>query len=154
MGGRLFLSGSQTLLLRMPSMATSRMSSFPSQTQSRVNKYMLNICESYGSQSGASSLQTNCTRYFHISSDKQKRRNCAMWIAQWSFLYYSFSWKGEGPPVCSARDKRLTIEHFLFTCSDFIQRRESHFTANHHVYYFKKYHWKIFFNFLKKINIF
>ena len=27
--------------------------------------------------------------------------------------------------MCSARDKRLTIEHFLFTCSDFIQRRES-----------------------------
>ena len=45
------------------------------------------------------------------------------------FLTHSFLLKGEEPPMCIGRDKHLTIEHILFTCSDFIQIRESHFTA-------------------------
>ena len=32
-------------------------------------------------------------------------------------------------PVCVGCDKRLTIEHILLTGSDFIEIRESHFTA-------------------------
>ena len=31
--------------------------------------------------------------------------------------------------MCIGRDKRLTIEHILLTCSDFIEMRESYFTA-------------------------
>ena len=31
--------------------------------------------------------------------------------------------------MCIGCDKRLTIEHILLTCSDFIEIRESHFTA-------------------------
>ena len=46
-----------------------------------------------------------------------------------SFLTHSFLLKGEEPPVCIGCDKRLTIEHILLTCSDFIETRESHFTA-------------------------
>ena len=29
--------------------------------------------------------------------------------------------------MCTGCDKRLTIEHILHTCSDFIEIRESHF---------------------------
>ena len=46
-----------------------------------------------------------------------------------SFITHSFLLKGEEPPMCIACDKRLTIEHILLTCSDFIEMRESHFTA-------------------------
>ena len=31
--------------------------------------------------------------------------------------------------MCIGCDKRLTIEHILLTCSDFIEIRESHLTA-------------------------
>ena len=31
--------------------------------------------------------------------------------------------------MCIRCDKRLTIEHILLTCSDFIEIRERHFTA-------------------------
>ena len=31
--------------------------------------------------------------------------------------------------MCIGCDKRLTIEHILLICSDFIEIRESHFTA-------------------------
>ena len=47
-----------------------------------------------------------------------------------SFLTHSFLLKGEEPPMCIGCDKRLTIEHILLTCSDFIETRESHFTAS------------------------
>ena len=46
-----------------------------------------------------------------------------------SFITHSFLLKGEELPVCIGCDKRLTIEHILLTCSDFIEIRESHFTA-------------------------
>ena len=46
-----------------------------------------------------------------------------------SFITHSFLLKGEEPPVCIGCDKRFTIEHILLTCSDFIETRESHFTA-------------------------
>ena len=46
-----------------------------------------------------------------------------------SFITHSFLLKGEEPPVCIGCDKRLTVEHILLTCSDFIEIRESHFTA-------------------------
>ena len=31
--------------------------------------------------------------------------------------------------MCIVCDQHLTIEHILLTCSDFIEMRESHFTA-------------------------
>ena len=46
-----------------------------------------------------------------------------------SYVTHSFLLKGEEPPMCIACDKRLTMEHILLTCSDFIKIRESHFTA-------------------------
>ena len=36
---------------------------------------------------------------------------------------------GEEPPVCIGCDELLTTEHILLTCSDLIEIRESHFTA-------------------------
>ena len=46
-----------------------------------------------------------------------------------SFITHSFLLKGEDPPDCIGCDKRLTIGHILLTCLDFIEIRESHFTA-------------------------
>ena len=46
-----------------------------------------------------------------------------------SFITHSFLLKGEEPPMYIGCDKRLTIEHILLTCLDFIEIRESQFTA-------------------------
>ena len=46
-----------------------------------------------------------------------------------SFITHSFLLKGEEPPVCIGCDELLTIQHILLTCSDFIEIRKSHFTA-------------------------
>ena len=51
-------------------------------------------------------------------------------------------------------EKRLTIEHILLTCSDFIEMRESHFTAKSLRMLFKDISLGKIFNFLKEINIF
>ena len=41
-----------------------------------------------------------------------------------SFITHSYLLKGEEPPMCIGCDKRLTVEHILLTCSDFIEIRE------------------------------
>ena len=46
-----------------------------------------------------------------------------------SFITHPFLLKGEEAPMCVGCDERLTIKHILLTCSDFIEVRESHFTA-------------------------
>ena len=56
--------------------------------------------------------------------------------------------------MCIGRDKRLTIEHILLTCSNFIEIRESHFTAKSLRMLFKYISPEKIFNFLKAINIF
>ena len=56
--------------------------------------------------------------------------------------------------MCIGCDKRLTIEHILLTCSDFIEIRESHFTAKSLRVLFKDISPEKIFNFLKEINIF
>ena len=47
----------------------------------------------------------------------------------YSFITHSFLLKGEQQPVCIGCDELLTIEHILLTCSDLIEIRENHFTA-------------------------
>ena len=71
-----------------------------------------------------------------------------------SFLTHSFLLKGEEPPVCIGCDKHLTIEHILLTCLDFIEIRESHFTAQSLRMLFQDISSEKIFNFLKEINIF
>ena len=71
-----------------------------------------------------------------------------------SFLTHSFLLKGEEPPVCIRCDKCLTIEHILLSCSDFIEIRESHFTAKLLRMLFQDISPEKSFNFLKEINIF
>ena len=65
-----------------------------------------------------------------------------------SFFTCSFLLKGEEPPVCIGCDKRLTIEHVSLTCLDFIEIRESHFTAKS-LHMFKDISPEKIFNFLK-----
>ena len=56
--------------------------------------------------------------------------------------------------MCIGCDKRLTIEHILLTCSDFIEIRESHVTAKSLRMLFQDISPEKIFNFLKEINIF
>ena len=71
-----------------------------------------------------------------------------------SFITHSFLLKGEEPPMCIERDKRLTIGHTLLTCSDFIEIRGSHFTAKSLRMLFEDISPEKIFNVLKEINIF
>ena len=72
-----------------------------------------------------------------------------------SFLTHSFLLKGEEPPMCIGCDKRHVFNHrAYFTCSDFIEIRESHFTAKSLRMLFKDISPEKIFNFLKEINIF
>ena len=69
-----------------------------------------------------------------------------------SVLTHSFLLKGEEPPVCIRCDKRLTIEHILLTCSDFIEIRQSHFTAKSlHMVISRYFTWEEFQLFEKSI---
>ena len=71
-----------------------------------------------------------------------------------SFITHSFLLKGEELPVCIGCDELLTYEHILLTCSDFIEIRESHFTAQSQCVLFQEISPEKIFNFLKEINIF
>ena len=71
-----------------------------------------------------------------------------------SFITHSFLLKGKELPVCIGCDKRLTIEHILLTCSDFIEIRESHFTAKSLHILFQDILPEKIFNSLKEINMF
>ena len=51
-------------------------------------------------------------------------------------------------------DKRLTTEHILLTCSDYIEIRESHFTAKSLRMFFQDISPEKIFNLLKEINSF
>ena len=85
----------------------------------------------------------------------QFKINCSGIKIDWgSFITHSFLLKGEEPPMCIGCDKRLTIEHILLTCSDFIEIRESHFTAKSLRMLFQDILPEKIFNFLKEINIF
>ena len=56
--------------------------------------------------------------------------------------------------MCFGCDQHLTIKHILLTCSDFIEMRESHFTAQSLRVLFQDISLEKIFNFLKEINIF
>ena len=68
-----------------------------------------------------------------------------------SFVTHSFLLKGEEPPMCIGYVQHLTI---LLTCSDFIEMRKSHFTAQSLRMLFQDILPEKIFNFLKEINIF
>ena len=51
-------------------------------------------------------------------------------------------------------DQHLTVKHILLTCSDFIEMRESHFTAKSLRMLFQDIPPEKIFNFSKEINIF
>ena len=56
--------------------------------------------------------------------------------------------------MCIGCDELLTIEHILLTCSDHIEIRESHFTAQSLRVFFQEISPEEIFNILKEINIF
>ena len=56
--------------------------------------------------------------------------------------------------MCIGCDQDLSIEHILLTCMDFIEIRESHFTANSLRMLFQDISPRDDFYFLEEINIF
>ena len=58
------------------------------------------------------------------------------------------------PPVYIGCNERLSIEHILITCSDFMETKESYFTAQSLRVLFQEMSLEKIFNFLKEINIF
>ena len=105
----------QILQLRMPLMATSRLSSsilrpmwqsewdeFPENKLHKVFP-VLNEC-------------IVCPR-----TNRKEEAGMARLHIDHSFITHSFLLKGEESPVCIGCDNRLTIEHILLTCSDFIE---------------------------------
>ena len=71
-----------------------------------------------------------------------------------SFITHFFSLKREEPPVCIGCNERLSTEHILITCSDFMETKESYFTAQSLRVLFQEMSLEKIFNFLKEINIF
>ena len=55
--------------------------------------------------------------------------------------------------MCIGCDELLTIKHILLTCSDLIQIRETHFTAQSLRVLFQEISPEKILNFLKEINI-
>ena len=56
--------------------------------------------------------------------------------------------------MCIGCDELLTIAHILLTCSDLIEIREGHFTAQSPHVLFQEISPEKIFNVLKEINIF
>ena len=56
--------------------------------------------------------------------------------------------------MCIGCNERLTVCHNLLTCSEFIEIRESHFTAKSLRMLFQDILPEKIFNFLKEINMF
>ena len=71
-----------------------------------------------------------------------------------SFITHSFLLKGEESPMCIGCDELLTIKHVLLTCSDLIQIRQSHYTAQSLSELFQEISPDKIFNILKEVSIF
>ena len=56
--------------------------------------------------------------------------------------------------MCIGCDERLTIEHILLTCSDFIETRENHYTAQSLRVLSEEISVEKIYNYLKAIDIF
>ena len=123
-----------------------------------MNKYLLVLWH----ESGTSSQRINCTRYFHIwrivdvyprTNRKEESMIWRLYIGH-SYLTLSFLLKGEEPQMSIACNERLTIAYILLICSDFIEIRQSHFTAQSPRALFWEIWLEKIFNFLKEISIF
>ena len=124
----------------------------------RTNKYILQLWQSEWSEF----LDNKLYKIFPVLKEciscprkniKEETVMARLHIGH-SFLTHSFLLKGEEPPMCIGCDKPLTIEHILLTCLDFIEIRESHFTAKSLRMLFKDISSEKIFNFLKEINIY
>ena len=73
-------------------------------------------------------------------------------IARWPFFYYSFLFIVRSHQCASDVMNFLTIEHVWLTCSDLIEIRESHFTAQSLHVLFQDISLEKSFNFLKEIK--
>ena len=118
----------------------------------RTNKYILELWQSEWDEFPENKLYQIFPVLKECISCPRKNRKEETVMARLhighSFLTHSFLLKGEKPPMCIGCDKRLTIEHILLTCSDFIEIRESHFKAKSLRMLFKDISPEKIFNFL------
>ena len=119
----------------------------------RTNKYILELWQSEWDEFPENKLYKifpvlkECI--FCPRTNKKEETVMARLHIGHSFLTHSFLLKGVEPPMCIGCDKRLTLEHILLTCSDFIEIRESHFTAKSLRMLFQDISPEKIFNFLK-----
>ena len=104
-----------------------------SDLKSHVNRYVLELWQSEWKEFPENKLHKIISKLkglHNLSSDKQKRRDLISRLRiGHSSITHSFLLKGEEPPVCFACDRKITVEDILPFCSDFIETREKHFTA-------------------------
>ena len=121
-----------------------------SDLKSHTNKYVLELWHSEWDEFP----ENNFHKIFSNLKDcpvcpraNRKKESVNILFAHWSFIYYTFFFiEGWGATNVHRINERLTIEH---TCSDFIEIRQSHFTAQS-LSYFKTLRWKRFLTFWKK----
>ena len=94
----------------------------------RTNKYILELWQSEWDEFPENKLYKIFPVLKECIPCPQKNRKEETVMARLhighSFLTHCFLLKGEELPVCIRCDKRLTIEHILLTCLDFIEIRE------------------------------
>ena len=127
-----------------------------SDLKSRTNKYILELWQSEWDEFP----EKNYIRYSVLKecigcprTNRKEETVMARLHIGHSFITHSFLVKGEEPPMCIGCDKRLTIEHIILTCSDFIEIRESHFTAKSLCMLFQDISPEKIFNILTEINV-
>ena len=76
-----------------------------------------------------------------LSSDNRKEETVITCLhIGHSFITHSFLLKGEQLSMCIGCDERLTIEHILLNCSDFIETRVI-LQLSHYELYLKIFQW-------------
>ena len=128
-----------------------------SDLKSRANKYILELWQSEWDESLGKKLHKIFPRLkqCHLSSDKQKRRNCDSPIARWPFFYYSFLFV-EGWGTANVYQMWWTFNYWTyFAClfRSYWNQREPLYSSTT-ACVVQEISTERIFNFLREINIF
>ena len=128
-----------------------------SDLKSRANKYILELWQSGWDEFPEIKLHKICPVLKECTvcprtNRKEETVTARLHIGH-SFIIHSFLLKDEEPPMCIGCDVPSTIEQILLACSDFIEMRESHFTAQSLRVLLQDISSEKIFDFLKALNI-
>ena len=109
-----------------------------SDLKARANKYMLELCQSEGHEFPENKWHKVVPNPTHTNTTEMTVIT-RLHIGH-SFITHSFLLKGEQLSMCIGCDERLTIEHILLNCSDFIETRVI-LQLSHYELYLKIFQW-------------